>query len=87
MQKYCFVLYFPEKTLDSVETDRDVGSRVGSDNRSDRSRLGSVHHNYGLAQVHEVRVTVLGGRGAYADGVYSFNLNRQKIIPNETVYS
>lgn len=60
---FCFP---PGQTVDPVERNLDVGTGVGTDHRSDRPRLGPVHHNYRLAQVHEVGVTFLGGRSTCA---------------------
>lgn len=56
-------MFFLEKTDDSLDANRDIGTGVGFDNCSNRSRLGFVHDNHGLAQVHEVGVTFFGRRG------------------------
>lgn len=70
ISRYLYTTYFISVNLlgqivDSLETNFIVRTSLGIDYRSDRSRLGFVHHNNRFAQVHEISVTLFSSTGTH----------------------
>lgn len=62
---YFMSVNFLGQIVDSLETNVIIRTSLGIDYRSNRSRLGFVHHNYRFAQVHEISVTLFSSTGTH----------------------